>query len=158
MRFLSFIGTRSTLTFILTLCVSMTMNAQTPAPTQSTQTAPTAKEKVESMRIAFITERLNLTPDEAKQFWPVYNSYRRDLAQLRRSYYPGDETMNGHLDADRQLEFDQRKLDLRRHYKVEFEQAIGKAKVNKLVNAEEDFRRLLIQTMRNRRQQRQGWR
>ena len=123
------------------------------------QSTPATREKVESMRIAFITERLNLTPEEAKQFWPIYNNYRHDLAQLRRSYYPNtDEGSNSHLDADRQLEFEQKRVDLRRHYKAAFEDAIGKAKVNKLVNAEEDFKRLLIQTMRNRRQQRPGWR
>jgi hypothetical protein len=116
----------------------------------------TNKEKVESMRIAFITNRLDLTPDESRQFWPVYNSYRHDLGQLRRSFFPKDDGSDPHLDADRQLDFEQRKVDLRRHYKSEFEQVIGKAKVNKLVGAEEDFKRLLIQTMRNRRQQRPG--
>jgi len=116
------------------------------------------KEKIEAMRVAFITNRLDLSPAEAKLFWPVYNSYRHDLAQLRRSFYPNDEGAEAHLDAERQMEFEQKKLDLKKQYLPQFEQAIGKAKVNKLVSAEEDFKRLLIQTMRNRRQQRPGGR
>jgi uncharacterized protein YaiL (DUF2058 family) len=112
------------------------------------------REKVESMRVAFITNRLQLTPEQSKQFWPVYNSYRHDLAQLRRSYFPNEEGADAHLDADRQLEFEQRKLDLKKQYMPQFEQVIGRAKLNKLVSSEEDFKRLLIQTMRNRRQQR----
>lgn len=120
--------------------------------------APAAKEKVEAMRVAFITNRLELTPEQAKQFWPVYNSYRHDLTQLRHNFFPNEEGPNSHLDADRQLEFEQKKLDLKKQYKPQFEQILGKAKLNKLVNAEEDFKRLLIQTMRNRRQQRPGGR
>ena len=112
------------------------------------------REKVESMRIAFITHRLNLTPNEAKAFWPVYNSYRHDLSTLRRNFYPMDDGNDPHLDADRQLEFEQKKLDLKRRYKPELEQTIGKEKMNLLVGAEEDFKRMLVQIIRNRREQR----
>ena len=112
------------------------------------------KEKVESMRIAFITCRLDLTPDTAKLFWPIYENYRHDLSKLRRSFYPNDDGTDPHLDADRQLEFEQKKLDLKKIYKPQFEQVLGKEKLNKLIGAEEDFKRMLIQTIRNRRQQR----
>jgi hypothetical protein len=118
----------------------------------SAQTKP--KEKVEAMRIAFITNRLDLTPDEAKLFWPIYDNYRHDLSKLRRSFYPKDDGSDPHLDADRQLEFEQKKLDLKKTYKPQFEQVLGKEKLNKLISAEEDFKRMLIQTIRNRRQQR----
>jgi hypothetical protein len=112
------------------------------------------KEKVEAMRVAFITCRLDLTPDEAKLFWPIYENYRHDLSKLRRSFYPSDDGSDPHLDADRQLEFEQKKLDLKKTYKPQFEQVLGKEKLNKLIGAEEDFKRMLIQTIRNRRQQR----
>ena len=32
-----------------------------------------AKAKLDAARIALITERLNLTPDQAQAFWPLYN-------------------------------------------------------------------------------------
>ncbi len=35
-----------------------------------------SREKMNSYRVAFLTERLNLTPAEAEEFWPVYNEYR----------------------------------------------------------------------------------
>ncbi len=138
---------RSIIAFALTMLMATGLHAQ-----------PSPKEKVEAMRVAFITNRLELTPEQAKQFWPIYNSYRHDLAQLRRNFFPNDEGAEAHLDADRQLEFEQRKLDLKKQYKPQFEQVLGKAKLNKLITAEEDFKRLLIQTMRNRRQQRPGGR
>lgn len=111
------------------------------------------REKVESMRVAFITHRLNLTPEESKQFWPIYNNYRHDLTTLRRNFYPMDNGTDPHLDADKQLEFEQKKLDLKKRYKSEFEQVLGKEKLNLLVGAEEDFKKMLVQIVRNRREQ-----
>ncbi|MFN5439343.1 MAG: hypothetical protein ACK5AB_05480 [Bacteroidota bacterium] len=32
--------------------------------------------KLQAMEMAFITKELNLTPDEAQKFWPVFNQYR----------------------------------------------------------------------------------
>ena len=34
------------------------------------------KDKIESQKIAFITQKLSLTSDEAKVFWPIYNEYK----------------------------------------------------------------------------------
>jgi hypothetical protein len=118
---------------------------------------PTPKEKVEAMRVAFITNRLQLTPGQSRQFWPLYNSYRHDLGQLRHNFFPNNDGGEAHLDAEHQIEFEQKKLDLKKQYIPQFEQVIGREKLNKLVSSEEDFKRLLMQTMRNRRQQRGRW-
>lgn len=37
------------------------------------------KEEVEKIIIAYITKKLDLTVDEAQQFWPVYNNFKTDL-------------------------------------------------------------------------------
>lgn len=143
MRLLNYIS-KITLVLALFACVATpSVNAQVGGQ----------KEKVESMRIAFITHRLDLTAEESKQFWPVYNNYRSDLATLRRNFYSKGEG-DRHLSADEQLEFEQKKLDLKKRYKPLMEQAIGKDKMNLLVKAEEDFKRMLVQTIRNRREQR----
>ena len=36
-------------------------------------------EKIQSLKIAFITQKLQLTPDEAQKFWPVYNQYDNEI-------------------------------------------------------------------------------
>ena len=40
-------------------------------------------QQLQAQRIAFLTERMNLTPDEAQQFWPLYNQFNENLKQLR---------------------------------------------------------------------------
>ncbi len=33
--------------------------------------------KIKALKIAFITEKLNLSEDEAEKFWPLYNQYEK---------------------------------------------------------------------------------
>lgn len=41
-------------------------------------------DRIEAMRVAFITQKLALTPSESEKFWPVYNLYRNAIIDLRR--------------------------------------------------------------------------
>jgi len=95
------------------------------------------RDKIESLKIAFITERLSLTPEQAQKFWPAYNQFNDEMKKLRQAYKPNPETQ---LTADQTLEFDQKKLDLKKRYKVQFETILGKEKVNTLYNLEDEFR------------------
>ena len=45
--------------------------------------AQTGMDKIKSLKIAFITERLNLSSDEAAVFWPVYNEHEDAIEKLR---------------------------------------------------------------------------
>ncbi|RKE95018.1 sensor of ECF-type sigma factor [Ichthyenterobacterium magnum] len=39
---------------------------------------------IKALKIAFITERLDLTTEEAEQFWPVYNAFETQRESLRK--------------------------------------------------------------------------
>ncbi|ATA76120.1 conserved exported hypothetical protein [Capnocytophaga canimorsus] len=39
-------------------------------------------EKIKSLKIAYITEKIDLTPQEAKAFWPIYNKYSDKIHEL----------------------------------------------------------------------------
>lgn len=116
--------------------------------------APPAGDKIESLRIAFISERLNLTPEEAQKFWPVYNQYIAEFKALRESagFGPG----KGEPTADQALEFEQKKLDLKKKYKSQFEAVIGKDKVSTLYHLEEEFRQKLRELHDQRQRERGG--
>ena len=116
------------------------------------QQAPGAQsqhDKIEALRIAFISQQLNLSPEEAQRFWPVYNQYRSESEALQASYGPGAQ-----LTADQQLEMEQKKLDLKRKYKPQFEAALGTAKLNELYNLEHKFQEKLKEIREQRMQQR----
>ncbi len=48
---------------------------------------PSAKmqERIKAQKVAFITERLNLSAEEAQGFWPIYNAFEAKLEALRKS-------------------------------------------------------------------------
>jgi Skp family chaperone for outer membrane proteins len=47
--------------------------------------AQEGNDKIESLKIAYITKRLLLTPEESQKFWPVYNQYEAEKKQIRQS-------------------------------------------------------------------------
>jgi Skp family chaperone for outer membrane proteins len=101
-------------------------------------------EKIQALKIAFITQKLHLTSGEAEKFWPVYNDYQNEIRQLR-----GNKN-------DDVLENEQKLLDIRKKYKPSFEKILGPQRLNDLYNAERDFRNVLIRSLKEQRQQRQG--
>ena len=43
------------------------------------------QDKIESFKIAFITQRLNLTAEEAQKFWPIFNDLQANLKSIKQS-------------------------------------------------------------------------
>ena len=117
-------------------------------PQQNPNNQP-AKDRIEALRIAFISQQLNLTPAEAEKFWPVYNAYRNDVEALQKSH-------GGQTSADQQLDLEQKKLDLKKKYKSQFEVALGTEKLNQLYNLEHKFQEKLKEIREQRMQQRGG--
>lgn len=107
------------------------------------------KEKIEAIKAAFITNKLNLTTDEAQKFWPVYNQYHKeiiDLFELRREARKNDDNS---LDED--LEYDVKIITVRKKYKNEFLKVLSPEKTNQFYQAEREFREELIKQLKNRR-------
>jgi hypothetical protein len=97
---------------------------------------------VESLKIAFLTKQLELSPDEAKKFWPVHDAYQDDIEKLLRDHRDkkGDE-----------LELEEKMLAIRKKYKPDFVKAIGEEKFNKMLRAEREFRDLIRKELERRR-------
>lgn len=120
-------------------------------PAQQPPQGPGNREdRVEALRIAYISQQLNLTPQEAQKFWPVYNQFRGDMKTLHQNF---KQDPNGQLSAEQQLDFEQKKLDLKKKYKSQFEGALGKDKVNQLFNLEHQFQEKLKELREQRREQ-----
>lgn len=49
----------------------------------SAQMNKESKEKIKSLKIAYLTEQLNLTVKEAQNFWPIYNKFDEEQHELR---------------------------------------------------------------------------
>lgn len=115
-------------------------------------------EAIESRRIAFLTEKMMLTPDEARVFWPLYNEYnkkRDDLTNDHRNRWPNPEvTSMGNEEAGRYAEelitHMERSAAIKREYHEKLKRILPVKKVALLYEAERDFNRLLFQEARRR--------
>lgn len=110
-----------------------------------------AREKINAARVAYITERLGLTPTEAEKFWPLYREYadkqrrfKQEYNQARKEGRPAEELLD--------LEYDlkQKNLNLEKEYSGKLRQTISPEKLMNLRRAEEDFRKLVMQQIQQR--------
>lgn len=117
-------------------------------------------ERLEAMKIGFITERLNLSSDEAKVFWPVYNKFTDDLKKLRQSTKGkiSEEMadMPAMTDAEAEkvlndmVNFKINEAELIKKYAAEFKKILPVKKVVLLFKAENDFKRELLKKLAQR--------
>jgi hypothetical protein len=124
---------------VLLFTVACIATAQEQAPQQPD---PKMEEKIDAMEVGYISQKLNLTTEEAQKFWPVYNEYKRDLKQVLKAY-------RNNPDAD-VLDRDQKIIDVRKKYRDRFIGVIGQQRVKVFYKAEGDFRRALMNRLKNR--------
>jgi hypothetical protein len=120
------------------------------------------RKNIEAQRIAFITQELNLTPDEAKVFWPVYNEYDAKRHELKKSLKDADGLHKIEIEKltekeasqllDNQIIEAQKLLDLRKEYHAKFKSVLPAVKVLQLYDAEREFQKMLIDRLRQHNQ------
>ena len=118
-------------------------------------------DRIESEKIAFFTRHLNLTPDEAKDFWPVYNELTQKRGELNkeknevlRSLNQNFKTMDDkeiEEGGDKLIELTLQEAELAKKYHQEFKKVLPPVKVIKLYQVEKQFRGILLEQLRNRR-------
>jgi len=116
-------------------------------------------ERIKSMKIAFLTDRLSLTSDEAQEFWPVYNQYQEELSELRgkRAREMKKEKSVEDFSEEEALEYAECEVrrieetaEVKRNYHEKFLEILPVKKVALLYEAEKDFTRRLFREMRRR--------
>lgn len=116
------------------------------------------KEKLEAMRIAFITKQINLTTSEAQSFWPVYNEYHDKLEAARKAFktqYNKSTNLDALSDKEAELilaaetELKQKEYLLFKEYYERFKKVLPVKKVLKLRKAEEDFKQELLKMLKS---------
>lgn len=119
-------------------------------------------DKIKSLKVAFITERVGLTSNEATMFWPVYNEHEEALAQIRRKERMdirskmmdfenlSDSEANKLL--DQLIELEKQKQELNVEFLSNIREVISPKKTFLLIKAEEDFKKRLLRQIQQRRQ------
>ncbi len=145
----------SSFLFLLLLIVAFTGKAQNKPPFDD------QREKIEAQKVAFITEQLQLTPEEAQKFWPVYSQYNNSKNELAHDFFkggkrmrPNDETMSDKDAAelaDNYIRHAQKMLDIQKEYHLKFKEILPPKKLLKLYNVEREFQRMLLKRLGERK-------
>jgi hypothetical protein len=128
--------------YILSFFLSLPMMAQQQGDTGYD------KEKLESAKVAFITQRLDLTPEQAEKFWPLYNQHREDKRNLMKSLHVlGKMDVEG-ISNEKALELIEQKfdieqeiLDLEKAFHKEIIKVISPVQAVQLGEVNKDFTR-----------------
>lgn len=119
------------------------------------------REEIESFKIAYLTQKLDLSPNEAKIFWPIYNDWKKEQGDLRKermlkmiSFKKIDEIDNlsdSEVQAliTNELDFKQRELNLEKKYFSKLKSSLPIKTVGKYYRAQETFKRELLNRYRN---------
>lgn len=121
------------------------------------------REKIEALKISFITTELELTPEEAEKFWPVYNEMEAKVKQekkAKRVIVKDLKTNHATLsDADKKAKVmemydrEQKEIEIRKEYFTKIGDKIGYTKATKLLSAEEKFKRELMKRLKEKNDQ-----
>jgi len=117
-------------------------------------------EKIKTLKIAFLTNKLELTASEAQVFWPIYNEYqdkkltvnqkRMDIGKaLKRNY---DQFSDAELNKllDEYIALKQQETNLEVEYLQKFRQALPVRKIAALQKAERDFKMEVLHEYKKR--------
>lgn len=118
-------------------------------------------EKFRSEKVAFLTTSLDLTPDEAQRFWPVYNQMEKErweMQKLRRDLEAKVQEAEDNLSDQRikQLTRDfagsmKKEAEMVSNYNEKLLDILPPKKVLKLYKAENEFRMYMIKKFRDKR-------
>jgi len=118
-------------------------------------------ERMESMRIAFFTEKLALTKTEAEKFWPVFNDYtnrkekinadRRNLFRYiqRNGDYLSDKEVSESL--EKYINLDKEDKELSEVFNQKFLEILPARKVLKIYLADHQFKVFILNRIRENR-------
>jgi len=99
--------------------------------------------KVESIKVAYLSEKLNLDPKTAERFWPVYNQYDDEMHNAVNDLKRGNDTRS----ADQILDREQRTIDIKRKYSAQFLKVISNEQLGRLFQSEKEFNQILLRRM-----------
>ncbi|TDP60886.1 sensor of ECF-type sigma factor [Flavobacterium dankookense] len=147
---------KSLLAFILLITTTLSFS-------QNGRLLKQKKEQVKSIKVAYITNELNLTPDEATKFWPLYNEFEEKQNQIRREKLKAHLNRIDDTDFDNlsekeattllaQMESSEDELHLlRKKFVANLKNVLPATKILKLKKAEDGFNKKLLQQIREKR-------
>ncbi len=129
--------------YYLVLCSVFTLSLSAQPITSEIE------DRLEARRVAYITQELDLTVEEAQTFWPLYNKYRDSRKALREQYGMKKEDK-----AQQKLEdifaHDEKALQLKKDFANQILGILGEQRTMHLLTSERRFKERMIRGIQGR--------
>ena len=115
------------------------------------------KEQIKALKVAYITQEMNMNKDIAEKFWPIYNNYECLQMDLhKREHRDIDNISNlSEVEADKRLEefvnIEKQEYINKRKLYDELKQIFSAKEIVQLHQLEADFNKKLWEEYRNRK-------
>ncbi len=117
-------------------------------------------ERIKALKIAFITERLELNETEAQKFWPIYNAFEAKNQKLRQQFSGRDrkEKFDGLSEQeaksflDKMMTADTDKHQLKQQFVKDLLKVLPAKKIILLKATEDAFNRRMMEQFKKRRE------
>lgn len=122
--------------------------------------------RIEAEKIAFFTRRMDLSPEEARLFWPIYNDYvsrrnkirldKNNLLKYLNQNYKNLDDKELEESGDKVIAYTVEEAMLTQSYHKKFKEILPPYKVIRIYQTETQFNKILLEQLRNRRSQQQA--
>jgi len=121
------------------------------------------KEQIKALKVAYITNELDLTPEEAAKFWPLYNAFEDKQQEIRKQKMKAfldrkdDNSIDKLTEKEattmlNQMESTEDELyQLKKKFIANLKGVLPAVKILKLKKAEEEFSKKLLQQYRDKK-------
>ena len=116
---------------------------------------PKAKEKIKAAKVGLITNRLNLSEEQAKTFWIIYEDFDKKRSEIRknirqmtaesRNITASDDKILA--DLKEVLSLKQKEVDIEREYLPKFLKTINIRQLSELFKTEQLFNQMLVKKL-----------
>lgn len=143
----------------LSFCLLSATGALGQPPEGPESSSGPVRDWINTKRIGYFTDKLDLTSAEAEKFWPVYNAYIKEMDELRDARKKNRaatllnlETMTDKQVADNideEVNNRQKEVDLLKKYVPQYKTVLPIKKVAILMKAEEEFKVWILKEWKN---------
>ncbi len=92
---------------------------------------------IKALYVAYVTQQLQLTPDEAQKFWPQHSQFEHDLKSVRKELP--------------ELDKQQARLNIKKKYQNNFNNILGPNRCERFFKMDGDFKRKLLDRVKDQR-------
>jgi len=118
------------------------------------------EDKIKALKIAYLTENLDLSTTEAQKFWPIYNTYEEQQQSVRSEYH--NKKRDIHFDALTETEaqkllkeleaLNAKRNSINDNYMLALKKVLTSKQILLLKNTEDNFKRKMFSEYKKRKE------